>query len=169
MVGVCDAERRKGMAAHSFGVRKDALRRGEYKNYTFRLPMHLPEVCLSVVAERGCVCMYASNCSERPLPRMCQWTLLIDADKQRQGSLNVRTNEHHFVSGLYHVRSRCVERSMCSRASASGGARAPKTSAMWAIVCLLSFRMLVVCAGWPLLRGRREFLPWLLHHQRRSH
>ena len=92
----------------SFGLKRDVLRRGEYRNYTFRLPTHVPNLTLSVVADYGCVCLYASNCSERPLPRQCQWTLLVDAEKQKQGQLNLKTSEHHFVSGLYHVGLYCV-------------------------------------------------------------
>ena len=65
-----------------FSIKKDTLRRGEYRNYTFRMPAHVPELTFSIVAERGCVCFYASNCSERPNARMCQWTLLVDAEKQ---------------------------------------------------------------------------------------
>lgn len=91
-----------------FGTRRDVLRRGEYKSYTFRLPSHVPELTFSIVAERGCVCLYASNCAERPLPRMCQWTLLVDAQEQQSGTLTVRTAEHHFVSGNYHVGVYCV-------------------------------------------------------------
>ena len=102
-----------------FGVKKDTLKRGEYRNYTFRLPMHVPELTLSLVAERGCVCLYASNCSERPLPRLCQWTLLVDAEKQRHGTLMVRTSEHHFVSGLYHVGLYCVADASFSLACSS--------------------------------------------------
>ena len=88
---------------------RDTLRRGQFKNYTFRLPQHLPEITISVVAEVGSVCLYASNCSERPQPRMCQWTLLADASKSNgQSSLKLRTNEHHFVSGLYHCGVYCI-------------------------------------------------------------
>ena len=117
----------------SFGMKKDALRRGEYRNYTFRLPQHVPELSLSLTATKGCVCLYASNCSERPLPRLCQWTLLVDAEKQQSGVLTVRTSEHHFVSGLYHVGLYCVADSaftlVCKEAtgevSASIGAAPP--------------------------------------------
>jgi hypothetical protein len=91
-----------------FGTKKDALRRGEYRNYTFRLPTHVPALTFAINAESGCVCLYASNCSERPLPRLCQWTLLVDAQKQKYGTLTVRTSEVHFVSGLYHVGLYCV-------------------------------------------------------------
>ena len=91
-----------------FGTKHDTLKRGEYKSYTFRLPSHVPELTFSIVAERGCVCLYASNCAERPLPRMCQWTLLVDAQDQQSGTLSVRTAEHHFVSGNYHVGLYCV-------------------------------------------------------------
>ena len=99
-----------------FGVKTDTLRRGEYTNYTFRLPTHVPELTFSINAERGCVCLYASNCAERPLPRMCQWTLLVDADEAQSGTLTVRTSEHHFVSGLYHVGLYCVADSSFSLA-----------------------------------------------------
>lgn len=92
----------------SFGLRRDAVKRGEYRNYTFRLPQHVPNLTFSVTADYGCVCLYASNCSERPLPRLCQWTLLVDAEKQKHGQLTVSTSEHHFVSGLYHVGLYCV-------------------------------------------------------------
>ena len=82
---------------------KHALRRGDYRSFTFKLPAHYPELRLSVVCETGSVCLYASNCSARPDPRNCQWTLLVDSQKSKLGSLVVRTNEHHFVGGLYHV------------------------------------------------------------------
>jgi hypothetical protein len=86
----------------------DSLKRGEYHNYTFRLPTHVPELAFSIAADVGVVCLYASNCSQRPLPRMCQWTLLVDAVKQRTGTLTVRTAEHHCVAGLYHVGVYCL-------------------------------------------------------------
>ena len=99
-----------------FSIKKDTLRRGEYRNYTFRMPAHVPELTFSIVAERGCVCFYASNCSERPNARMCQWTLLVDAEKQESGLLTVRTSEHHYLSGAYHVGLYCIADSAFSLA-----------------------------------------------------
>ena len=61
-----------------FSIKKDTLRRGEYRNYTFRMPAHVPELTFSIVAERGCVCFYASNCSERPTP-----DVPVDAARRR--------------------------------------------------------------------------------------
>lgn len=95
-------------------LREEKMRRGEYRNFTFRLPAHVPEIQLSVAAECGSICLYASNCSERPTPRLCQWTLLVDAEKQKMGSLKVKTSEHHFVTGLYHVGLYCVSDSSFS-------------------------------------------------------
>ena len=93
----------------TYGIRaSQSMRRGEYRNFTFRLPTHAPEVHLSVTVDYGSVCLYASNCSERPQPRMCTWTMLVDASKERFGTLPVRTDEQHFVSGLYHVGLYCV-------------------------------------------------------------
>ena len=85
------------------------MKRGEYKAFTFRLPMHLPEVLLRVTlqSEAGCICLYVSNCSERPKPRLCQWTLLVQ-EGERTSSLRVRTDETHYVRGLYHVGLYCV-------------------------------------------------------------
>ena len=87
-----------------------AMRRGEYKAYTFRLPVHLPEITFSIALKSvsGCVCLYVSNCSERPRPRLCQWTLIVHADGERRNSLAVRTDETHFIQGLYHVGLYCV-------------------------------------------------------------
>ena len=39
-----------------FSIKKDTLRRGEYRNYTFRMPAHVPELTFSIVAERGPWC-----------------------------------------------------------------------------------------------------------------
>lgn len=119
---------RDSVRSQMIGIKKDELRRGEYRNYTFRLPRHLPELTFSLATEFGCVCLYASNCSERPLPRMCQWTLLVDAEKQRSGTLSLRTSEHHCISGLYHIGIYCVADArftiVCSEAAA-GAAMAP--------------------------------------------
>ena len=81
------------------------LRRGEYKAFTFRLPAHLPELILSITLKSatGCVCLYASNCSQRPRPNMCQWSLIVSAEGERHRSLVVRTEERHFIQGFYHV------------------------------------------------------------------
>eukprot|EP00966_Prymnesium_polylepis_P120153 2776481-Prymnesium_polylepis.1 len=59
-------------------IQRGKMRRGEYRPLTFRLPMHMPEVLLKIGLEsgQGCICLYVSNCSERPRPRMCQWALL---------------------------------------------------------------------------------------------
>jgi len=79
------------------------LRRGEYRSFTYRLPSHVPELKVSVVCDSGCVCVYASNCSERPNPRNCQWTVLVDSQKSKLGSMVLRTSETHFIGGMYHV------------------------------------------------------------------
>ena len=86
------------------------MKRGEYKAFTFRLPIHLPEVLLRITleSEAGCICLYVSNCSERPKPRLCQWTLLVHAEGERTSALKVRTDETHYVRGLYHVGLYCV-------------------------------------------------------------
>ena len=83
------------MKEQAFLQRRDSIKRGEYRNYTFRLPAHVPEIAITVVCHVGCVCLYASNCSERPTARMCQWTLLADSAKENgRASLKLRTNEH---------------------------------------------------------------------------
>ena len=113
------------------GIKKDELRRGEYRNYTFRLPRHLRNSAFSLATEFGCVCLYASNCSERPLQEMCQWTLLVDAEKQRSGTLSLRTSEHHCISGLYHIGIFVADARftiVCSEAAA-GAAMAPPAAA----------------------------------------
>ena len=83
------------------------LKAGQYQAFTLRLPQHVPELKISLLATRGCVCLYASNCSERPLPRNCQWNLLVDATKEgeneRTGTLTLQTAEVHFVSGIFHI------------------------------------------------------------------
>jgi len=87
---------------------QQALKRGEYRSFTYRLPAHVPELKLSIMCETGSVCLFASNCSQRPNPRNCQWSILVDAQKNKLGSFSVRTSEHHFIGGMYHVGIYCV-------------------------------------------------------------
>lgn len=91
-------------------IRRGSLKRGEYRAFTFRLPAHVPRIQLTVslASKSGCICAYASNCSERPLPCRCQWTLLVHSEGEQRGTLELRTNEMHYLSGLYHVGIYCV-------------------------------------------------------------
>ena len=87
-----------------------SIRRGEFRSYTFRLGAQAPhaEITLGLDSDDGCLVLYASNCSERPLARSCQWTLVVDAQRQRRGRLAVKTHELHYTAGMVHVGIYCV-------------------------------------------------------------
>ena len=40
-----------------------SMRPGAYRSFTFRLPAHLPTAHIAVAVSRGCVSLFASNCS----------------------------------------------------------------------------------------------------------
>ena len=43
-----------------------SMRPGGYRSFTFRLPAHLPTAHIAVAVSRGCVSLFASNCSRTP-------------------------------------------------------------------------------------------------------
>ena len=43
-----------------------SLRTGASRTFTFRLPKHVPTAWIVVNVRRGCVSLFASNCSRKP-------------------------------------------------------------------------------------------------------
>ena len=101
-----------------------SIRRGEFRSYTFRLGAQAPlaEITLGLDSDDGCLVLYASNCSERPLARSCQWTLVVDAQRQRRGRLAVKTHELHYTAGMVHVGIYCVRDAVFEVAATVPGA-----------------------------------------------
>ena len=87
-----------------------SMRRGEYRNFTFRFPSHRPRVTitLTLTSPTGALCLFASNTSERPhSAATCQWAVLVNHTSTRQSTLTIRTQEFHFIRGMYHVGLYC--------------------------------------------------------------
>jgi len=56
------------------------MRPGGYRSFTFRLPAHLPTAHIAVAVSRGCVSLFASNCSRTPrelklMPPLAAWSV----------------------------------------------------------------------------------------------
>ena len=78
---------------------------GASRTFTFRLPKHVPTAWIVVNVRRGCVSLFASNCSRKPQAASLYGQQLLSV--QEHAKLAVPTHEQHYTSGLYHVAVCC--------------------------------------------------------------
>ena len=83
------------------------LRTGASRTFTFRLPKHVPTAWVVINVRRGCVSLFASNCSRKPQATALYGQQLLSV--QEHAKLAIPTHEQHYTSGLYHVAVCCEE------------------------------------------------------------